>query len=78
MGVLAIRQGEPGRGIRLAGAAARMKELAGGEPPRTIVGLEDPLELVEGTMPRARIDQLWTEGRTLTSEAAIALARGHD
>jgi non-specific serine/threonine protein kinase len=78
LGVLAIQQGRPGRGIRLAGAAARMKELAGGGAPRTIVGLEDPLALVEGTMPREQIDQLWIEGRTLTSEAAIALARGHD
>jgi predicted ATPase/class 3 adenylate cyclase len=78
MAVLAIRRGNPGRGIRLAGAAARMKELAGGEAPRAIVGLEDPLELVEGTMPRERIDQLWAEGRTLTHEAAMAFARGPD
>jgi predicted ATPase/class 3 adenylate cyclase len=76
MAVLATHQGDPDRGIRLAGAAARMKELAGGGAPRAIVGFDDPLEIVEGTMPQERIDQLWTEGRTLTSEAAIALARG--
>jgi predicted ATPase/class 3 adenylate cyclase len=78
MAVLAIRRGDPDGGIRMAGAAARMKELAGGEAPRAIVGLEDPLELVKGTMPRERIDQLWAEGRILTHEAAIALARGSD
>ncbi len=76
--MLAIRQGDPGRGIRLAGAAARMKEQAGGEAPRAIVGMEDPLELVEGMLPRERIDELWTEGRALTPEAAIALARSQD
>ena len=78
MGLLAIRQGDPDRGIRLAGAAARMKELAGGGAPRAIVGIDDPLHVVEGTMPRERIDRLWSEGRALTSEEAIALARGSE
>ncbi len=78
MAALAIHQGDPDRGIRLAGAAAHMKDLAGGGAPRAIVGLEDPVRLVEGTMPRERIDQLWTEGWALTSEAAIALARNQD
>ena len=78
MAVLAIRQGDPDRGIRLAGAAARMKEQAGGQAPRAIVWMEDPLELVEGLMSRERIDELVTEGRALTSEAAIALARSQD
>jgi hypothetical protein len=75
MAVLAIRQGDPDRGIRLAGAAARMKEQAGGGAPRAIVGMENPIELVEGLVPRERIDELWSEGRALTQEAAIALAR---
>jgi predicted ATPase/class 3 adenylate cyclase len=78
MAVLAIRLGDLGRGIRLAGAAARMKEQAGGQAPRAIVWMEDPLELVEGLMSRERIDELWTEGRALTSEAALALARSQD
>jgi predicted ATPase/class 3 adenylate cyclase len=78
MGLLAIRQGDPDRGIRLAGAAARMKELAGGGAPPAIVGMQDPLQLVEGTMPRERIEELWSEGRALTSEEAIALARASE
>jgi hypothetical protein len=40
--------------------------------------MQDPLQLVEGTMPRERIEELWSEGRALTSEEAIALARASE
>jgi non-specific serine/threonine protein kinase len=78
MGALAIHEGNPERGVRLAGAADRMQELAGGAVPRAITTPEDPLELVKGTLPQERIDELWHEGRSMRPADAIALARARD
>ena len=75
MAVLAIREGDPERGVRLAGAAARLREIAGGEAPPSIVGLDDPLELAKESLPQGRIDALWEEGRAMDLDQAIALAR---
>jgi predicted ATPase/class 3 adenylate cyclase len=75
LAILAIREGDPDRGIRLAGAANRANELAGYEAPPSIVGLEDPLELVKGSLPHRRIDALWEEGRAMSFEQALQLAR---
>ena len=78
MGALAIHEGDPERGVRLAGAADRMRESAGGAAPRAIAMPEDPLELVKGTLPQERIDELWHEGRSMRPADAIALARARD
>ena len=78
MGALAIHEGNPERGVRLAGAADRMRESSGGAAPRAIAMPEDPLELVKGTLPQERIDELWAEGRSMRSADAIALARARD
>jgi predicted ATPase/class 3 adenylate cyclase len=75
LAVLAIRLGRPEVGIRLAGAVDRIKEVAGGEPPPEIVGLEDPMEVVKGSLPDDRIAALWEEGRMMNLDEALALAR---
>jgi tetratricopeptide (TPR) repeat protein len=74
LAVIAIRQGNPELGVRLAGAADRLKELSGGEAPPSVVGLEDPLQIVKG-LPQERIDALWEEGRAMSAEEAFDQAR---
>jgi hypothetical protein len=75
LAVLAIREGNVERGVQLAGAVDRLRELAGGEAPRAIVLLEEPLDLARGKLPPERIDSLWEEGRAMTLDEAVALAR---
>jgi predicted ATPase/class 3 adenylate cyclase len=74
LAVIAIRQGNPELGVRLAGTADHLKELSGGEAPPSIVGLEDPLEIVKG-LPQHQIDALWDEGRAMSIEEAVEQAR---
>jgi hypothetical protein len=74
--VVAIHEGRLERGIRLAGAVERLKELAGGEAPSAIVGLEDPLELVKGRLPQERINALREEGRAMNVEEAVEYGKG--
>jgi predicted ATPase/class 3 adenylate cyclase len=76
LAILAIRQRRPERGLRLAGAAQRIKEEAGGEAPPLIVGLDDPLEIAKGSLPGERIGALYEEGRSMSLEQAMAYARG--
>ena len=78
LGVLAIHEGHPERGVKLAGAADRFREVAGGGAPRAMILLEDPLELAGAILPADRIDALWHEGRAMISADAIALARTLD
>jgi Adenylate and Guanylate cyclase catalytic domain len=75
LAVLSIHEGNVERGVRLAGAADRFREIAGGEAPPAIVGQEEPLDLARGKLPPERIESLWEEGRALTLEQAAALAR---
>jgi hypothetical protein len=75
LAILAIREGDPERGVRLAAAAARANEVAGYEAPPSIVGLDDPLELVKDTLSQERIDDLWREGRAMSFDEALAYAR---
>ena len=76
LAVLSILEGDPERGVRLAGAADRLRENAGGEAPRSILGLDDPLEMARGKVPRERIEALWQEGRFMDLEVAVGLAVG--
>jgi non-specific serine/threonine protein kinase len=75
LAVVEIRQGRPDRGIRLAGAAQRIKEEVGGEAPPLIVGLDDPLEVAKGSLSDERTGELYDEGRAMTLEQAIDYAR---
>ncbi|HEX2025524.1 MAG TPA: AAA family ATPase, partial [Actinomycetota bacterium] len=75
LAILAIREGDVERGVRLAAASARANEVAGYEAPPSIVGLDDPLELVKDALPQERIDALWREGRAMSFDEALAYAR---
>ena len=75
LAILAVREGDPERGVRLAAASVRANEVAGYAAPPSIVGLDDPLELVKGSLPPERIDALWQEGRAMSFDEALAYAR---
>jgi predicted ATPase/class 3 adenylate cyclase len=75
LAVVAIRLGRAETGVRLAGAVDRIRELAGGGPPPSIVGLEDPLEIAADSLPDGLIAALSEEGRAMSLDEAIALAR---
>jgi predicted ATPase/class 3 adenylate cyclase len=71
--VRAIRMGRAEVGIRLAGAADRLKEEAGGEPPPALVGVEDPRDVARESLTEDRIAALWEEGRAMSVEEALAV-----
>jgi predicted ATPase/class 3 adenylate cyclase len=75
LAVLAIHVGEPERGIRLMGVVDQLWELSGGEAPPAVTGLEDPLDLVRGTVPDDRIEALLAEGRAMDVHDGLAYAR---
>jgi predicted ATPase/class 3 adenylate cyclase len=75
LAILAARSGRPEVSVRLAGAVDRIKEVAGGEAPQALVGLEDPREIVRSALTEKQIAALWEEGRAMSLDEAIALAR---
>ncbi len=75
LGVVAILEGQTEAGLRLAGAAARVKEELGGEPPPELLGMDDPRELSKNFLAEEQITALWDEGRAMTLDQALALAR---
>jgi len=75
--VTEIIDGDAELGVRLAGAAEHMVELAGGAgPPPAIIMMESPLEAAKRKLPQDRIEALLAEGRAMDPTEAIALA--HD
>jgi predicted ATPase/class 3 adenylate cyclase len=75
LAVLAARLGRTEPSVRLAGAVDRLREVAGGEAPQAIVGLEDPREVARGSLTEEQIVALWEDGRAMTLDEAVALAR---
>jgi predicted ATPase len=75
LAVLAVRFGRPEAAVRLAGAVHRIREVAGGEAPRDLVGLEDPVDVAKRHLAADRIAALWNEGRAMSFEEALASAR---
>jgi predicted ATPase/class 3 adenylate cyclase len=75
LAVIAIRSGQIERGLRLAGFAERLREVAGGEAPASIVGLDDPGELVKERVPPERVEALVAEGRSMGVDEGLAYAR---
>jgi hypothetical protein len=75
LAVLAVRLGRAEVGLRLAGAVDRLRETAGGEAPPSIVGLDDPREVAKGSLTEKEIEALLVEGRAMSLDEAIALAR---
>ena len=75
LAVLAVREGDPERGVRLVGAAEHLQTITGGEAPPVITGMEDPLALIGDGLPAGRIQALLAEGRTMDVREALAYAR---
>src|SRR5205085_8279291 len=67
--------GDPILALRLGGASSTIKEQAGGEAPPSLVDLPDPRELSTSTLTEDQIRAAWEEGRAMTVEQAVALAR---
>ncbi len=68
-------QGDPVQAIRLGGASTAVKEAAGGEAPPVLVDLPDPREGARSTLSEEQIRAAWEEGRAMTVDQALALAR---
>jgi hypothetical protein len=75
LAVLAVYGGRPEDGVRLAGTVDMIREGTGGEAPPRLVGLEDPGEAARAFLAEDRIAELREEGRAMTLEEAVALAR---
>jgi predicted ATPase/class 3 adenylate cyclase len=74
MADVSIVRGYPERGIRLAGAAARLKDESGGAAPPALVAVPDPREQARGSLSDEEIERLWAEGYAMTAEEARILA----
>jgi predicted ATPase/class 3 adenylate cyclase len=75
LALLAMYEGRSEDGARLAGAMDLIREGASGEAPPVVVGLEDPREAARAFLAEDRIAELWEEGRAMSLDQAIALAR---
>ncbi len=71
---LAVREKQPERAVRLAAAAATLRESAG-VPPLSPARTETYLAPAR-PLGEAAIARLWAQGQALSSEAAVALAIG--
>lgn len=69
---LAAAQAQPQRALRLAGAAASLREAIGAPHAR----LEHRLEAARQTLSEAVGTELWAEGRAMTLEQASTYALG--
>ncbi|MGH2656534.1 MAG: AAA family ATPase [Actinomycetota bacterium] len=75
---LAAKAGAEGRhlrALRLGGASEAIKEAAGGHAPPPFIDLPDPLEAAREVLGEAVVAAAWEEGRAMTLEQAVALAR---
>jgi predicted ATPase/class 3 adenylate cyclase len=75
LALISIEEGQPEVGARLAGCVDRIREGAVGEAPPRLVGLADARQAAEAVLPEERMAELWEEGRAMTLDEAIALAR---
>jgi predicted ATPase/class 3 adenylate cyclase len=72
---LAIRSGDVPRAVRLASAAARMKEELGGGPPSGMIGEVDPLAVGGAELGPEEFEREFAAGRAMDMDSAIAEAR---
>jgi hypothetical protein len=75
MSDILIRLGAPEEGVRLAGASAAMKAAYGGGAPPALVDIEDPRDTARAYLSAERIAEVYEEGKMLSADEAIALAR---
>lgn len=74
---LAAAQARPQRALRLAGAAASLREAIGAPlSPTEHARLEHRLEAARQTLSEAVGTELWAEGRAMTLEQASTYALG--
>jgi tetratricopeptide (TPR) repeat protein len=64
--------------LRLAGASDALRESVGGGPPTDYAAfmLGDPVAEARSKLPEAAADAAWEEGRSMSLQGAVALARG--
>jgi predicted ATPase/class 3 adenylate cyclase len=72
---LELRLGDASRGVRLAAASEAIKEGVGGQAPPELVDLPDPRELAGRALSDEEIEAVWSEGRTMSLEETLDLAR---
>ena len=75
LALVSIHEGRPEVGARLAGCVDRIREGAVGEAPPRLVGLDDARAAASTHLPAERVAELWEEGRAMTVDEAVALAR---
>jgi tetratricopeptide (TPR) repeat protein len=67
--------GDAERGMRLAGAAAALKEAVGGEAPPELIYLPDPRVIGRRFLTEGAVEAAWEAGRAMTMAEALAYAR---
>jgi predicted ATPase/class 3 adenylate cyclase len=72
---LEISMNNPGRAMRLAGASQALKESIGGQAPPELVDLLDARDRVRGSLTDDEVGRAWEQGKAMTLEDALALAR---
>jgi predicted ATPase/DNA-binding SARP family transcriptional activator len=65
----------PDSAVRLAGAVDSLRREAGGGWLVGSLGLEDARSIAAGLLSASDVEAAWTEGRAMTFEEAVALAR---
>jgi predicted ATPase/class 3 adenylate cyclase len=68
-------RGEPVRAMKLAGAAAAIKDRIAGEAPPELLDLPDARARARASIADAEIEAAWDEGRAMSVEEALAYAR---
>ena len=66
--------GGMGAQLDLQGAAQRIIDESGGQPPVELVNRLDPRPILEKSLPPDQMDALIAEGRRLTDDQAMTLA----
>jgi hypothetical protein len=74
LATIEAREDRLARALHLAGAAAGVKERAGGGAPPPHVTVADVKAEAAGRLPAGEIERYWEEGRALDDDGAYALA----
>jgi predicted ATPase/class 3 adenylate cyclase len=75
LAALASLRGQHLRSLRLGGASEAIKEAAGGHAPPPFIDLPDPRDVAGEVLGGAAVAAGWDEGRAMTLDQAVALAR---
>ena len=78
LGIAEIQLGRPERAVRLAGAAATLRDKLGGKVPDAFFPFEDPKDSAAEVLDEETIERLWAEGQSMSVDEALAYAREED